>query len=349
MADDRATFLALYEELAEDALRDVAPHLPLPEAASLTRALMDYNVPGGKLNRGLTVLHTLRALRGRELTAEETRSAGVLGWAIEWLQASFLVADDIMDASITRRGAPCWYRAPGVGMIAINDAFLLQSQLTRMLRRRFSAAPCYVRLLELFSDIKWHTELGQMLDLTTSPLPGSGGEVDLERFTLERYRLIVKYKTAYYSFLLPVLCGLILGGAPEAAVEHELVPRVLLLMGEYFQVQDDYLDAYAPPEVLGKIGTDIEDAKCSWLVVTALQRASGAQRAALKAHYGRHGAEHVAAVKAVYQELQLEAAFLEYEAQSHAELTALIATAEGSGVPAAAFAMLLEKIYKRAK
>lgn len=38
---------------------------------------------------------------------------------------------------------------------------------------------------------------------------------------------------------------------------YKLALSILVPMGEYFQVQDDVLDAFAPPEVLGKIGTDI--------------------------------------------------------------------------------------------
>ena len=54
------------------------------------------------------------ATKGKPLSTTEFARAAVLGWCIEWLQAFFLVADDVMDDSVTRRGQPCWFRLPNV-------------------------------------------------------------------------------------------------------------------------------------------------------------------------------------------------------------------------------------------
>jgi DNA primase len=53
--------------------------------------------------------------------------------------------------------------------------------------------------------------------LTSQPQPGTG-PIDLDRFTMARYRGIVRHKTAYYSFYLPIACALTLAGVHDAAI-----------------------------------------------------------------------------------------------------------------------------------
>ena len=186
------------------------------------------------------------------------------------------------------------------------------------------------------------TSHGQLLDTTTAPI----GTVDLTRYTIETYMRIVTYKTAFYTFYLPVACGLRLAGITDTAA-YKLAEDICVTMGQYFQIQDDYLDCFGDPEVIGKVGTDIEDNKCSWLVVQALDRASEAQRGVIEAHYGKSDEESVEAVKAVYRELKLENVFFEYEQQSYDKLVGTIR--EQTLMPQGVFMPLLAKIYKRKK
>ena len=53
----------------------------------------------------------------------------------------------------------------------------------------------------------------------------------------------------------------------------------------FFQIQDDFLDCFGNPRITGKIGTDIKDGKCSWLIVVAMQRATKDQKEILRVSY----------------------------------------------------------------
>lgn len=305
--------------------------------------MLDYNVPLGKLNRGMAVLDVVRSVRGAAgVGSGEEFQARVLGWCIEFLQAYFLVADDIMDRSQTRRGQSCWYLREGVGMVAINDGIILESCIYRLLRSHLREHASYLPLLELFLDTTYRTAHGQLLDTTNTPV----GRVDLARYSQDMYDRIVTYKTSYYTFYLPVAAGLLLCG--ERRVDAlALAERICVQLGRYFQIQDDVLDVYGDPEVIGKVGTDIQDNKCSWLVVQALQRATDDQRAVLEANYGRDDPHAIAAVRALYDDLALQAAFEEYETQSYNDLNAAID--EQTLLPPCVFRALLQKIYKRIK
>ena len=346
--DEKEAFNEICDQLTAEILAELKSTYDMPaEAVEWVRRMIEYNVKGGKLNRGLTVIsvkRTIEAAKGKALSTREFARTAVLGWCIEWLQAFFLVADDVMDDSVTRRGQPCWFRLPQVKLIAVNDSFILESNVFQILRHHFGHESFYTMLFDLFREVTLQTEMGQLLDLTSQPMDG---KIDLQRFTLQRYQLIVKYKTAFYTFYLPIACGLIISGmgTPSALATAQ---RICVLMGEYFQVQDDYLDCYGDPKVIGKVGTDIQDNKCSWLVVQALGRATPAQRKVLETHYGKHEEASVAAVKALYRDMGLEALFKQYEEDSYAAIQAELDGLKGS-IPRPVFEILLKKIYKRSK
>lgn len=340
--DLKATFRQIYDRLKSELLQDDAFDYT-DEARQWIDRMLDYNVPGGKLNRGLSVIDSYKLLKeGNQLNDEEVFLGCALGWCIEWLQAYFLVLDDIMDNSHTRRGQLCWFRVPKVGLIAVNDGILLRNHIPRILKRHFKGKPYYVDLLDLFNEVEFQTASGQMLDLITT----HEGEKDLSKYTLPVYNRIVQYKTAYYSFYLPVACALLMAG--ENLDTFVDVKNILVEMGAYFQVQDDFLDCFGDPEVIGKIGTDIEDFKCSWLVVQALQRANENQMKTLSEIYGKSDPTCVAKVKSIYKDLDLQNVFAEYERTSYEQLISSI-EAQPSKAVQGVLKSFLQKIYKREK
>lgn len=295
----------------------------------------------------MSVVDTVSVLRNEPLDpkSEEYFRAALLGWMIELLQAFFLVSDDIMDSSKTRRGNPCWYLAPKVGMIAINDAFMLEASIYLLLRKHFRQEKSYIDMVELFHEVTFQTECGQLCDLLTAP----EDDVNLDNFSLEKFTFIVIYKTAYYSFYLSVALALHYNGAATPK-NLQTAHDILIPMGEYFQAQDDYLDAFADPETLGKIGTDIQDNKCSWLVNQALKKVTPEQRKILEENYGQKDSEKEAKVKALYHELELQKFYEQWEEERVAEIRSKIDQVdESEGLKKEVFEAFLKKIYKRSK
>lgn len=135
------------------------------------------------------------------------------------LQAFFLVSDDVMDSSVTRRGQPCWYKKPEVGLIAINDAFLLESAIYFLLKKHFKGETYYVDLLELFHDVTYQTEVGQLIDLITAP----EDHVDLSKFSLDKYVASKQLISYFYIHQAPIDCHLqnrVLLVLPASCVGH---------------------------------------------------------------------------------------------------------------------------------
>ena len=119
-------------------------------------------------------------------------------------------------------------------------------------------------VISVFEQIKFRTEIGQMLDLNT---------VDQETrklnykwiwvypfttrfFNSEYYMEIITNKTAYYTIFLPSYLGLVLCDCDISTLQSPLLKEICTVLGQYFQIKDDYLDVFADPSVLGKVRVD---------------------------------------------------------------------------------------------
>ena len=196
------------------------------------KRLFNYTVLGGKMLRGLLCYITARALNPNSHKDTAIRAS----WAIELLQASFLVADDIMDNSIVRRGKPSWFTQTDKSS-AYNDAFLL-SELAYNLVRNDS------HLLLLLHSTSFKTVLGQNIDTLFKP---------------RNPLLIQKYKTSFYTFNYSICAGYMIA---TGHIDNSL--EVLSEnLGYLFQIQDDYFDIF-PPHKWDKDSHDLFEGKFTW-------------------------------------------------------------------------------------
>jgi geranylgeranyl diphosphate synthase type I len=232
--------------------------------------------------------------------------------AMELLHSSLLVHDDIMDNDRLRRGAPTLFaqyerlarrtgrtgptaesfgRSMGIcaGDVGYFLAWDILSRLPVQPRRRAA-------LLSLVARELAYVGIAQMQDVAFGAFPRMPRHDDV----LDLYR----YKTARYTFSLPLAAGAILAGAGQPAV------RRLVTLGTYlgviFQIRDDDIGIFGSRKLTGKpVGSDIREGKKTLLYLECLRRAGGPERKILVSLLGNPGlsASDVRAVREAAERL----------------------------------------------
>jgi farnesyl diphosphate synthase len=278
-----------------------------PESVKYALELMTHGTSGGKQIRGVFCAMAFLELTHLPPTSPEAETAFTLGWALEVLQAGYLVADDLMDQSPTRRGQPCWYLRPDVGRSASRDGLFLENCTFIILESLRGKLPDRVvdALIDCMSRNNIATTSGQSYDFFC------------DTYSLDLYQIIVTHKTSYYTVWLPHMLGVL---ASETVATPDLASgaftQFLLRLGYYFQVQDDYLDVYGNPDQTGKVGTDIMEGKVTWLACTAFKLANEQQADVIRANLKVNQEK----VVEVYEQLKLREVYHEFARREDEEL-----------------------------
>ena len=206
--------------------------------------------------------------------------------ALELLQASALVHDDLIDDSDTRRGRPAthrvfaaqhraegWQGDPerfGAGAAVLLGDLLLT--WAHEMLRSCGLDPAVVSAATVWFDAGT-TEVtsGQYLDLVSQAAATTSEDVALR---------VVRYKSAAYTVVRPLHVGAALAGG-DAGLRAGL-SAYGLPVGTAFQLRDDVLGVFGDPEQTGKpAGDDLREGKRTVLLARTVERADTAGTALL--------------------------------------------------------------------
>jgi len=227
--------------------------------------LAGQNVLGGKFVRPLLLMETYDALQPVRSPQRETAIS--IAAAIELLHYAFLLHDDVIDGDLVRRGHPNLIgsllaeaggnagveangtdtaRAGGALHWAQTGGILMGDMLLAATHQSFARADLphelRLRLLDLLEHTINETVAGEQLDV------GLGDGVIAP--DLQTILVMCGYKTATYTFELPLRAAATLAGA-DFAVENALATAGRHL-GLAFQLQDDLLSTFGDPRRHGK-------------------------------------------------------------------------------------------------
>lgn len=232
-----------------------------------------------------------------------------------------LLHDDLMDQADKRRNKPTVHKVWNANTAILSgDAMLIAAyQLIG------ETAPEHLKeVLDLFTRTALEICGGQQYDMEFE------SRMDVSE---EEYLEMIRLKTAVL-LACSLKTGAILGGVSREDAEN--LYRFGINIGLAFQLQDDLLDVYGDTKTFGKnIGGDILCNKKTFLLINALRRAEGEQKAQLEHWIARKdfdAAEKIAAVTNIYNVLGLkelsEAKMQTYYAEGMKNLAALSVSEE---------------------
>lgn len=233
-------------------------------------------------------------LAANDLFGGDMQRALPLAYALELFHNFTLVHDDIMDQAPLRRGKHTVHKEYGMPR-----AILSGDVMMIYVYEYFKHLPdkAYRKVITVFNQAAIQVCEGQQMDMNFE---------EREQVGLAEYLQMISYKTA-------VLLGASLQIGAIAADASEPQQRALYQAGVdtgiAFQIQDDILDSFGDEASFGKaIGGDIRQNKKTYLLVRALELATGDTKAQLL-HYLNHegidAEEKVTGVKQIYQQLKV--------------------------------------------